>query len=141
MGLRGPKPLTAEQLFQRGSRHAKKRLEQEAQSKLGESMAGALTAEQMEPIKSMCPEAKAFWRDYCEELVNAGLLTCRTFVGFVMLCGVWADYQDAVQLVYEHGELIKGSRGQLKKNPAIQIREKAFDQFVKLAARFGIVPS
>lgn len=141
MGERGPKPLTAEQLRHRGSHRAKKRREQEAQLRPRKDADEPLTAEQMKPFDDMGEIEKAFWESHVDELVYEGILTRRSYMGFLMLCGVYQDYQDAIQLIHEHGELIKGSRGQLKKNPAIQIREKAFDQFVKLAARFGIVPS
>lgn len=144
MGERGPERLTAEQLSRRGSRHAKKREAQERATRAAGMMDEPLTKEQIlvGPFtgESTCEKAEWFWQSHAQELADVDILTRRTYMGFTMLCGVWQDHQDAVGLVHEHGEFIEGSRGQKKENPAIRIREKAFDQFVKLAIQFGIVP-
>ena len=138
MGSRGPKRLTTETLSRRGSRLAKGRKSAEAnKQRFGEPPAGVLDP----PPDELGEYGKKLWMEYAEDLKNEGLLTPNSIIGFTILCSAWENYWQAQELIAEQGLLIDGSRGQKKKNPAVQIREKALAQFTVLAGRFGIVPA
>ena len=140
MGLRGPQPLSAEQLKLRGSHRAKGRAEQEKEVLVGPSVADIIDEIDITPPGDLTDDAKEFWTEHAEDLINAGLLTCRSFTGFAVLCEAWSDFRRAGAQIMKEGMTVKGSRGNPKKNPAIQIRDRALEQFTKLSRRFGITP-
>ena len=137
MGQRGPKPLSAKHLTLRGSRLARKRKQAEAnETKWGNPPAGVLDSPE-----SLGENGRKLWEAYAQDLVDDGLLVPDTLVSFGILCDAYDSYWQAQELVAKQGLLIAGSRGQMKKNPAVQIREKSLAQFISLAGRFGIVPA
>jgi P27 family predicted phage terminase small subunit len=138
VGLRGPKPLSAEELGQRGSWRAAQRRQEElarAAQRLD------LSEEDLEPVEGLGESAQAFWRSYVPDLIASGQLNNLSLPLFVMLCDSYELFWRASEIVEEKGLLVRGSRGQQKINPALIVRNEALRQFRGLCREFGLSPS
>ncbi len=91
----------------------------------------------------LSPQAKREWKKALPKLYDAGLLTEIDGYVFGLLCEAWASWQGALVKLRDTGGAVLVSRktGSYYQNPWVHERNKAFDQFLKLAAEFGMTPS
>lgn len=90
----------------------------------------------------LTPDAKRIWRENADELVKAGVLT----VWDAELFGQWCEAVVQVrrarrELGQRKSLLVKGSKGQPMKHPALQIVRDSIDMMLRISARFGFDPA
>lgn len=81
------------------------------------------------------------WRRYAPDLIAKGVLTAWDVEAFATWCISTVGYRKASAQVVEHGLLVRGSMGNLVKNPACQLQRDYSDTMMKVGARFGMSPS
>ena len=81
------------------------------------------------------------WEYVTKLLGELNILSKADRAALTMYCMAWEHYWRAENLVKKHGELVKTATGELKRNPATMIRDKAWEHVMKSAAEFGLTPS
>jgi P27 family predicted phage terminase small subunit len=96
----------------------------------------------VKPPSHLSPSAKKAWTRIAATLAKVRILTEGDLPVFEALCDNYARYWEAVRMVTKTGgEVIRNGPLSLIRNPWATTREKAFEQFTKLAAQFGMTPS
>ncbi len=85
--------------------------------------------------------ARRHWAKLAPELVAKGVLTSWDVNLFAAYCEAVARYEEARLLVNRLGLLVPGQKGNLVKNPAVQIQRDASLEAMRIGARFGLSPS
>lgn len=87
------------------------------------------------------PLAQAVWKNVTTKLFAAGLIADIDQVAVRMLAeSVWL-YQEAHDDIIAKGLIVTTTNGNIQQNPAVGIRNKAWEQIVKLCRQFGMTPS
>lgn len=87
------------------------------------------------------PRAREVWERLAPEFVRLNLLnllSAETLAGF---CDSYARWVVATEEIRKTGEVVKAPSGYPVQNPWRAIANKAFDQWTRLAADFGMTPS
>ena len=137
MGKRGPKPTPKAILRLRGSWRGKETsVDLDVDHKLPQRP------------KWLKGEAKDTWDRLVPELFKQGLATELNVETLALMCSSWADYVEAEMMLdstrNENGTralLINTSGGGVMENPLLYTRNRAFGQFCKMAACFGLTPA
>lgn len=125
----GRKPLSKSELELRGSWRAK-----------GKSAPLALKVGAPSKPGWLSAEAGKMWDRVVPELARAGAICDLDWACLIMLCESWADYRLAEAAVKKVGILVKGTRGTVKRNPAIVARDAFLKIFFALAKEYGLTP-
>lgn len=80
------------------------------------------------------------WNEILPQLLAFEILTKADLPVLEMLCSNYDQYRRADDEIKEHGLVVEGVRGMPKKNPAVEIREKAWKSFLSAAEHFGLTP-
>lgn len=102
--------------------------------------AGALKKVPPAP-KDLSPLAQKVWRAELGALVRAEKIAAHELPLFKSYCSATARIDEAQALIAQHGLLIVGASGELKRNPATTIQKEAIALQARLAAEFGITPA
>jgi len=106
-----------------------------------------------EPPDWLSPEARAEWEARAPKLIELGLLTEIDIDTFGAYCQTRVDYQHAVAMLRQTGEVIrvnvtkydkktqKPLDGTVAASPYVRIRERSLARMQALAAEFGLSPS
>lgn len=129
MGDRGPAKIPAATHQKRGtfqpSRHA----------------TPSLPIEIPEMPLDLPPAAQAVWKNVTAKLFSAGLIADLDQMALRMLAeSVWL-YQESHDDIIAKGLTISTTNGNVVQNPSVGIRNKAWEQIVKLCKQFGMTPS
>jgi len=89
--------------------------------------------------ESLTGEAKAEWERITSVLGPLGILAPIDRGLLIGCCEFWADYVEARQ--YCKVPLVKTKEGNVIQNPAIGIKNRAFQLYCRAAAELGISPS
>lgn len=138
MGKRGPKPKSYEIKQQKGDTHLAKSIKPDFPDR----------KMPRRPIW-LKGQALAFWNEYAPRLHKKGLLCNDYRHSFaVLVCKSYADYIEAdrqlSKVINKKGDiglLITTKNGYPMENPLISLRKKAWEQFCKGCALFGLTPS
>jgi P27 family predicted phage terminase small subunit len=100
-----------------------------------------LVTAEVKPPSWLSPTAKAAWRKMAKVLTSVHVLTEADLPAFELLCDSYGKYVEAnKEIAQTGGEVVVTSYG-VGRNPWATQRDRAFAQFEKLAAQFGITPS
>lgn len=92
--------------------------------------------------RDMSAEAKVFWDYYAPKLDELGLITKLDRDNLAALCEWTVTFYEANATIREVGLLVKGQRkGDVKKNPAIQIARDASREMTRYSRMFGLSPA
>ena len=83
---------------------------------------------------------KQLWNEILPRLVAFEVLKKNDLPIFEALCSNYDLYRRADDEIAAQGLVVQGDRGILKKNPAVEIREKAWKSFLSAAEHFGLTP-
>jgi P27 family predicted phage terminase small subunit len=89
------------------------------------------------------------WRRVAPNLTLLGLLTPLDVTTLAAYCTAYQTWRQALELLQglaevdakAHGLLIKGSKGQARSNPLVQIAREAAADMVRIAGEFGFSPA
>jgi P27 family predicted phage terminase small subunit len=96
----------------------------------------------VKPPSHLSASAKKAWARMAASLAKSRILAESDLPVFEGLCDSYARYWEAVRMVGRTGgEVIRNGPLSLIRNPWATTREKAFEQFTKLASQFGMTPS
>jgi P27 family predicted phage terminase small subunit len=71
----------------------------------------------------------------------AGLLTKLDRAALVGYCIAWGQWSEALDALRSHGTLVKSPSGYPMQSPYVAIANKAFEQWSRMLAEFGMSPS
>lgn len=142
MGKRGPKKTPTRILKARGSWRADERKNEPEPDFSIPDMPNWLTD----------PVAKAEWRRIVQSLGRERILTRLDRTTLALYCQAYADYVESLDYLNvmvkgedgklkKAGPLVKTSKGNIIQNPALSVKNKAFQILLKIAAEFGLSPS
>jgi len=80
------------------------------------------------------------WNEILPQLLAFEILTKADLPVLEMLCSNYDQYRRADDEIAANGLVVQGVRGMPKKNPAVEIREKAWKSFLSAAEHFGLTP-
>ena len=89
----------------------------------------------------LSPRAKKVWRAVAPELDRLKLLNTLSAHAVAGFCDSYARWLDATEAVRKDGEIVRAPSGYPIQNPYRAVANKAFDQWTRLAAEFGMTPS
>lgn len=130
MGSRGPAPEPTHLKIVKGTATA----EDLAQEPLPTE--GPIT-----PPSWLSTKARNVWLRLAPDLITKGVLTPWDVDQFARFCALEAVNRDAYELVLRDGVLVKGDKGLLVKNPAIQVLRDTQQLLTTLSGLFGLTPS
>lgn len=81
------------------------------------------------------------WNQLAPDMEKTGVLTPWDVDQLAVFCDAVINHRRASEEVNKHGLLVYGAKGNLVKNPAVQIARDYADLMVKVGARFGLSPS
>lgn len=84
--------------------------------------------------------ALGVWERLAPDLVRKGVLTAWDVDQFAVFCDAVVRHREATRVVDREGTLVEGQKGNLVRNPAIQIARDYADLMVKVGSRFGLTP-
>jgi len=84
---------------------------------------------------------KETWKKLSPMMKNLGILTEIDEVAFTMLCQEYGRYIDAQKKVNETNVLHRTPNGNVTTSPYLWVSNKAYDNFCRLMAEFGMTPS
>ena len=129
MGKRGPKKTSTATLRLHGSWRANTRRDEP------QPVAGTPTKPEW-----LVGEAAAEWKRQVLDL-KARLLLAKSYrVALVMYCQAWGTWVDACKFINENGPTTTTDKGNVLQHPLVAVRNKAFEQVIKLGAQFGFSP-
>jgi P27 family predicted phage terminase small subunit len=85
-------------------------------------------------------EAKAEWKRVVPVIEEAGLLTTIDRGVLIRYCCAWADWLEVQGLIQPSGKLLKGSRGNLVRNPLWFQLQDAGATLTELGRQLGLSP-
>lgn len=89
----------------------------------------------------MAPTARKHWRSLARTLARAGLITHVDGLSLRLLAESIDLYLTASSKVTAQSLVVKTVNGNPIQNPFLGIRNRAWEQIVKLAASFGLTPA
>jgi len=85
-------------------------------------------------------KALEIWNETAAELQTAGIGTRVEANALACYCQAVADFHHAQAEIEKHGLVVKTERG-FSKNPAVTIKNQAFQHIIKFASAFGLTPA
>lgn len=98
------------------------------------------TAE-IKPPAWLTTAARNVWKELAPDLEAQGVLTPWDRHLFARVCALEAINRKAFEDVQKRGNLVKGDKGRMVKNPSLQILRDTQTLLTTLAGRFGLTPS
>jgi P27 family predicted phage terminase small subunit len=89
----------------------------------------------------MAPTARKHWRGLARTLAQAGLISQVDGLSLRLLAESIDLYLTASAKVPPNSLVIKTANGNVIQNPFLSIRNRAWEQIVKLAGSFGLTPA
>lgn len=89
----------------------------------------------------MSEEAKVVWRRVMREFGAAGVITVADTDTFRAYCEAVAGYVDATTRLAATGLIVRGQKGEIVRNPLVQIQRDYRDGMRLLARELGLTPS
>src|SRR5262249_58640713 len=86
-------------------------------------------------------EAKAEWERIVPRLAALNVLTPAHQTGLMMLCEMWAEYQQAQARVAKEGLVLRAPNGRPYRHPCVAIARAAQREYRAQAAEFGLTLS
>lgn len=131
MGKRGPKPKPTHLKVVEGTYRKDRAPKNEAMP---------------EPAVPDCPEwldeeARTEWERICAELARLGLVSNMDRGGLALVCQAWSDFRAATELVQASGTLATTSNGNIIQHPAVGMKNKAAQLYLKACSEFGMTPA
>jgi len=130
MGKRGPAPAPTQLRMIRGDK--KSRINR-AEPKPAEQAV-------VRP-RTLSAAARAVWDRIAPDLIDKQVLTFWDVDLFARYCEQAVVAAKAQAVVNRRGVLVKGDKGRLVKNPALQVARDATKEMLSIGARFGLTPS
>jgi len=93
-----------------------------------------------EPPLDMTPDGLEVWQYTVRELAPMRIATAADQHLLAAYCEAVALHRRAVRLLANEDLLIEGQRGNLVRNPAVQMMRDAATQILQLGAQFGLNP-
>ena len=91
--------------------------------------------------KGMSPSARKHWRSLAQKLARAGLISQVDGLSLRLLAESIDLYLTASAKITDQTLVVKTVNGNVIQNPFLAIRNRAWEQIVKLAASFGLTPA
>lgn len=92
----------------------------------------------------MTQDAKKAWLWLTPILENAGLITEMDALSLRILCDSVGIYLKACRQINKQGLTVEGSSKfgrKMERNPAVAVRDSAWDQIYKMCRNFGLTPA
>ena len=89
----------------------------------------------------MSPTARQQWRSLARKLARAGLISQVDGLSLRLLAESIDLYLNASAKITPQTMVVKTVNGNVIQNPFLAIRNRAWEQIVKLAANFGLTPA
>lgn len=89
----------------------------------------------------LSPRAREVWEALEPEFSRLGLLNQLSGFALAGFCDSYARWLEATEEIRKTGEIVKAPSGYPIQNPWRAIANKAYDQWSKMAAEFGMTPS
>lgn len=93
-----------------------------------------------EPPAHLPVEAKAFWRDSVQRLIEVGIVDRVDVPVLEQLSTQYARIRQAQRVLAEDGHFVRGSVGQLREHPAMKIEREATLLFLRIAEHYALTP-
>lgn len=93
-----------------------------------------------EPPLDMTPDALEVWNYTIRELAPMRIATAADQHLLAAYCEAVAMHRRATRLLAKQELLVEGQRGNLVRNPAVQMQRDAAAQILQLGAQFGLNP-
>ncbi|MEU3020100.1 phage terminase small subunit P27 family [Nocardiopsis sp. NPDC007018] len=106
----------------------------------GEVVAPAWIVELDEASTGEHETALGVWNRLAPDLARKGVLTPWDVDQFAVFCDAVVRHREATRAVDREGALVEGQKGNLVRNPGIQIARDYADLMVKVGSRFGLTP-
>jgi P27 family predicted phage terminase small subunit len=100
-----------------------------------------LTIEIPKCPKGMAPRARTHWRRLAKLLNQAGIISHIDGLSLRLLAESIDLYLTATEKLAAHGLIAKTTNGNIIQSPFLPIRNRAWEQIVKLAGQFGLTPA
>jgi P27 family predicted phage terminase small subunit len=97
-------------------------------------------AELDEPPEHLPPEAQEFWRTSITRLIEVGIIDRVDVPVLEQLAVQYARIRQAQRVLAQDGHYSRGSAGQLKRHPAMDIETNATAMFLKIAEHYALTP-
>lgn len=97
-------------------------------------------AELEEPPAHLPDEAKDFWRDSVQRLIEVGVVDRVDVPVLEQLSVQYARIRQAQRVLREDGHFVRGSVGQLRPHPALKVEQDATILFLKMAEHYALTP-
>lgn len=127
---RGPRPTPTKILQARGSWRADLRAGEPAPAPAN-----------LDPPKWLGKVAAKEWRRVMPELQALGLFTALDLAPLAAYCRAWADWQEAIAMIEEHGATVTTANGYPVQSPWVAIKTTTQKQFLAAAAELGLSPA
>jgi P27 family predicted phage terminase small subunit len=89
----------------------------------------------------MTPAARKHWRRLVKILDRAGIISEVDGLSLRLLAESYDTYLTANEKLAAHGLIAKTTNGTVIQSPFLSIRNRAWEQFVKLGGSFGLNPA
>ena len=94
-----------------------------------------------DPPAHLTESAVLEWNRVAPQLFTARVLTDADKASLAAYCQAYADWVDAREALRTHGFTIITEKGNIIQSPWVGIANKAMNNFVRIAAEFGMTPS
>jgi P27 family predicted phage terminase small subunit len=119
------------------------------QRRIGDVFEPPKPSEPPKPPSFLAGHALEEWGRVAPNLTLLGLLTDLDVTTLAAYCVAYQHWRTAEELLKElaevhpkaHGLLVRGSKGQAKSNPLLQVSREAAADMVRIAAEFGFSPA
>jgi len=91
--------------------------------------------------KGMTPAARKHWRHLAGILATAGIISQIDGLSLRLLAESVDLYLTSSEKLAAHGLIAKTTNGNVIQSPFLPIRNRAWEQIVKLAGQFGLTPA
>ncbi|QVJ00338.1 phage terminase small subunit P27 family [Nocardiopsis eucommiae] len=81
------------------------------------------------------------WNQLAPDMEKTGVLTPWDVDALAVFCDAVINHRRASEEVNKHGLLVQGAKGNLVRNPAVQVARDYADLMVRFGSRFGLSPS
>jgi P27 family predicted phage terminase small subunit len=131
MGARGPKPKPSHIKLMEGTYRKDRVPKNEPRPKARAPSCPAW----------LSAEGKAEWKRQVGELSELGLLSTLDRGALTVVCEAWSDFMEASKLVDKHGRISVTDNGNVIQHPAVGMKNKAAQLYLKACSEFGMTPA
>jgi P27 family predicted phage terminase small subunit len=89
----------------------------------------------------LSPEAKVVWRSLAADMFKKSVLTNWDREAFAVFCEAVVHHRKACERIDGSAILVRGDKGKMVKNPALQVARDTAQTIRAFAQEFGLTPS